>query len=594
MFTSGKMHVILAILTLLPCIVRAAIPFSLLGALDSATADTTAYNTGGKISVNGLTITIPKNFQFQFPASWQGMREVAAGNFIGMEVSVVGNYVNNVAIAGMASVAQFGLEANQGVIASLDFDGKIHMVGGQVVRINDPRAVYSAGYTALPAFTADDENPTVSSFSGYPMCVPRSPTDTQCPKSNRPAGQTTFTVPDSLTMVPLQPGDYIDFSGVRVGGEVLAYEIVAFTPQVLTTGVPPSIRVEDLIIGVFDGQPSANVEFAESRFVGYISDSSVSLSISRMDIDPCTGNATLVPVASAATRVAAVRNKWVVRFDSTTSTKYSRDYMFTATTGTRDTNGGAIKAGQYLSPIGEVIFPESGLPGTIPAKNDFSNFGHLAQGLGPDAQGQVWGPLDPFPDDTTPTPKVCDSAPPPTSSGGSLAADAGPDVAVRTGVLVTLTGKATNAQSPSFAWTQTAGATVTIAGSNAASASFTAPKVTVVTTLSFTLTVTSGTTTATDLITITINPTGSDVVTIDAYTWSSSQSGSIAVTAHSNVIDGTATLSLILNNPNAGTPLTMTNAGGGKWTYNARSTGKPSGGITNGGIKVEHPDAGDE
>ncbi|KAK6443503.1 hypothetical protein LTR95_000330 [Oleoguttula sp. CCFEE 5521] len=554
------------------------------------------------------------------------MREVAAGNFIGMEVSVVGNYVNNVAIAGMASIAQFGLEANQGVIASLDFDGRIHMVGGQVVRINDPRAVYSAGYTALPAFTADDENPTVSSFSGYPMCVARSATDTKCPKSNRPAGQTTFTVPDSLTMVPLQPGDYIDFSGVRVGDEVLAYEIVAFTPQVLTTGVPPSIRVEDLIIGVFDGQPSANVEFAESRFVGYISDSSVSLSISRMDIDPCTGIATLVPVASAATRVAAVRNKWVVRFDSTTSTKYSRDYMFTATTGTRDTNGGAIKAGQYLSPIGEVIFPESGLPGTIPAKNDFSNFGHLAQGLGPDAQGQVWGPLDPFPDDTTPTQKVCDSATPPTSSGGSLAADAGPDVAVRTGVLVTLTGKATNAQSPSFAWLQTAGATVTIAGSNAASASFTAPKVTVVTTLSFTLTVTSGTTTATDLITITINPTGNDVVTIDAYTWSSSQSGSIAVTAHSNVIDGTATLSLILNNPNAGTPLTMTNAGGGKWTYNARSTGKPSGGITedeasesghevdlstsflvdfddltklmtfgeNGGIKVEHPDAGDE
>ncbi|OQN98878.1 hypothetical protein B0A48_15224 [Cryoendolithus antarcticus] len=534
-----------------------------------ATADTTAYNTGGKISVNGLTITIPKNFQFQFPASWQGMREVAAGNFIGMEVSVVGNYVNNLAIAGMASIAQFGLEANQGVIASLDFDGRIHMVSGQVVRINDPKAVYSAGYTALPAFTADDENPTFVTFV---------------------LGQTTFTVPDSLTMVPFLPGDYIDFSGVRVGGEVLAYEIVAFTPQILTTGVPPSIRVEDLIIGVFDGQPSANVEFAESRFVGYISDSSVGLSISRMDIDPCTGNATLVPVASAATRVAAVRNKWVVRFDSTTSTKYSRDYMFTATTGTRDTNGGAIKAGQYLSPIGEVIFPESGLPGTIPAKNDFSNFGHLAQGLGPDAQGQVWGPLDPFPDsierrltlsdDATPTPKVCDSAPPPTSSSGSLAADAGPDIAVRTGVLVSLTGKATNAQSPGFAWTQTAGAIVTLAGSNAASAFFTAPKVAVVTTLDFTLTVTSGTTTATDLVTITINPTGNDVVTIDSYTWSSSNSGNIAVTAHSNVIDGTATLSLILNNPNAGSALTMTNAGGGKWTYNARSTSKPSSGST--------------
>ena len=44
----------------------------------------------------------------------------------------------------------------------MDFDGKITLESGEVVRINDPNAVYSAGYTAKPEFTADDQNPSVS------------------------------------------------------------------------------------------------------------------------------------------------------------------------------------------------------------------------------------------------------------------------------------------------------------------------------------------------------------------------------------------------------------------------------------------------
>lgn len=79
-----------------------------------------------------------------------------------MEVSVVGNYVDDVAIAGQVQIAQFLLSANAGTIASLAFDGKITLTTGQVLRINDPNAVYSAGYKLRPEFTADDQNPSIT------------------------------------------------------------------------------------------------------------------------------------------------------------------------------------------------------------------------------------------------------------------------------------------------------------------------------------------------------------------------------------------------------------------------------------------------
>jgi hypothetical protein len=54
----------------------------------SATPDSDDYNTGGKIRVNGVTVTIPKNLQVQFPAAWVPFKTVANGQFEGYEVSV--------------------------------------------------------------------------------------------------------------------------------------------------------------------------------------------------------------------------------------------------------------------------------------------------------------------------------------------------------------------------------------------------------------------------------------------------------------------------------------------------------------------------
>jgi hypothetical protein len=257
------------------------------------------------------------------------------------------------------------------MIKSLDNDGKITLEGGQVVRINDPNAVFSAGYKSHPEFTADDVNPsvtgetststtltsypadTVIAFSGFPMCVPRSSTDEKCPSSNRPAGRTSFNAPDPLTMAPLLPGDYIEFEGIKVGNEIIAYGMVAPSVQILTPNGPTYVRVEEAIIGVFDTQNNGVVEFADSRVIGYSSQPGVSITISRMEIDPCTGEVNDVAVGTASPTGA--RLKWTWRSGSSSLIKYAREYKATASTGTKETNGGQIIAGQYVAPIAEWV-----------------------------------------------------------------------------------------------------------------------------------------------------------------------------------------------------------------------------------------------
>lgn len=84
------------------------------------------------------------------------------------------------------TIAQISLQASTGYIERLGTDGAIKIQNGPTIRINDPNAKYSSGYTAIPFFTADDENPSITSFGGFPMCVPRSSDDPKCPQSNRP------------------------------------------------------------------------------------------------------------------------------------------------------------------------------------------------------------------------------------------------------------------------------------------------------------------------------------------------------------------------------------------------------------------------
>lgn len=309
-----------------------------------------------------------------------------------------------------------------------------------------------------------------------------------------------------------------------------------------------------------------------------------------MEIDACSGEVTESQVGSA--RMVGVRNKWTWRAESTAPTKYAREYIVRASTGTKELTKYNITAGQYIAPVTEWIFPEPGVPGLQPGKLDFTQMTHLVDGVGPDDNGDLWGQLDPFPDTGTiahlNTCKKTTTPTTPTDPGTPatpLTANAGAAQTLRPGVLVTLSGQSSGASDATYAWAQTpgtfTGTAITLTNGNTAKATFTAPKVTTAVTYNFTLTVKSASlgTSATSTVLITNDPNVADIIVIDSYTTTTQQGGTVSVNAHTNVIDGSSKLSIQLLNPAAGTAVAMTDLGGGKWTYNARSTKKPSGGV---------------
>lgn len=166
----------------------------------------TQFNTGGSIVVAGISIIIPENLLVQFPATFVTFRDFAAsaGSLSGFEVKVEGNYVQPIsyaatltptdrtqvdgrAIAGRVAISQLLGGVGSGVVSKVNFDGTIQITGGPTLRVNSPNGVYAVAYDGNPFFTSDEQNPSISSFSGYPMCVPRSTTDQDCPSDNRAA-----------------------------------------------------------------------------------------------------------------------------------------------------------------------------------------------------------------------------------------------------------------------------------------------------------------------------------------------------------------------------------------------------------------------
>ncbi|KAK7914451.1 hypothetical protein PG985_012154 [Apiospora marii] len=398
--------------------------FDLDGTIDSATtADDTLFNSGGSISVNGFTVTVPKNLQVGFPASWVPWKDFVSawkdGKFPGFEVSVVGNVVNGGGpIAAQVSVSSLFTQGSSGFISQVNFDGTMKIANGPTIRINDPNAVYSSGYTESPFMTADDQNPSISSFSGFPMCVPRSANDPLCPASNRPvitgtnSRQGTLRAPDPLVMAPFVVGDWIEYSGYRnSAGHIVCYSIVASNIQITTGGSPTYIRMEDALIGVFTTDP--NAETGQTKFVGYTSDAAGSpVSIAAIDIDVCTGEPTYRNVLTATVDATQPRNKFDQRLRASSGDRYTREYRIVTSSPTKLTKNN-ITAGQYIQPVTEWIQPELTNPGNAPVAHDFSGFGHLTNGLGRDADGNIWGPLDPFPQSNV---KVFDVASCPSKS----------------------------------------------------------------------------------------------------------------------------------------------------------------------------------
>lgn len=532
----------------------------------------------------------------QFPIVYAPFLKLCSAGAGGFETTVVGNIVDGKPIAGQIQVAaRFGLEGSRGYITAIN-DGVIQIAGGPKVRINDPEGAFAPKVQQQPYFIMDTENPSVSSFSGFPMCIQHAGNAETCKDSNRPAGQRTFNAPDPLTMVPFKVGDFIEYSGLRNNGEILAYTITAINVQVTTQAsdtVPNYIRVEDMLVGVQD--TAANVEVADIRVIGFLSScSGAVVTIGAIDVDPCTGAETYRRIGSATPK-QETRCKWEARI--ATTTPYTRDYLITNNSPVQETKNG-IKAGQFVQAVGEWIFPEVDVPGTNPPPLIFNDIQGLVQGDFFD--DQQFGQLSPFPGANPPAPKKQCSASdiptnnPTTPSTGNPSSPNSPQtlpVAVasqfaavqRVGALLSLAGSNTaqglNNDQLNFAWTQTAPSTpaISIANPNQATATFAAPKVTTETTFTFTLTVSlksNATASSQIVVPVKISPTAQDVVTIDMYTWESRQSGSISVSCSSNVRNGDNKKMTLLINGVTNIPMAVS-GGNGRWAYTARSTARP-------------------
>ncbi|KAJ1322940.1 hypothetical protein MN608_11794 [Microdochium nivale] len=375
-------------------------PLFIQGGLEAAVATDSTYNSGGTITVNGFTVIVPKNLLVQFPAANVPFKDFAAdqASMIGYEVNVIGNFVNGqTPIAAQIITWQFAEGLSSGFIESLDYAaGTMKIRAGPTLRISDPNAVFSVGYTGAPFFTADDESPSISSFSGFPMCIPRSSTDPLCPLTNRPfQGSGTFTAPNPLVMAPFLVGDFVTFSGIKRGNEVVCFSIVANNVQILTLQNLVYVRMELGLLGIANFNP--NAELGESRFLGFTSNNRARIALYAIDIDPCTGAETDRIIADVGLKNNE-QNKWEFRADILGG--YARDYRAVAEIGgvprTRRTTNGLL-AGTYVQPINVWVHGEQIIPGTAPPAHDFSELPWLTRGVGPDANGNIFGPLDPFP-----------------------------------------------------------------------------------------------------------------------------------------------------------------------------------------------------
>jgi hypothetical protein len=231
--------------------------FDITGFLQSATLDTAGdAHSGGKLSVNGQQVIVPRESVVILPANaltWQELFTHAPGPYgptqTGLalsdspkplttyEVHVVGNRVIDGSgdryIAGMINISQQELNSGAGYINFINYaSGELEVGGtpgvagtGTRVRINDPGNAtaldengnpgsgrYGRAMTPDDRFQVDQDNPTILAETGFPMCIPRvtadpnvagNADDPQCPRNNRPVYTGTDT--SGITPQPALP-----------------------------------------------------------------------------------------------------------------------------------------------------------------------------------------------------------------------------------------------------------------------------------------------------------------------------------------------------------------------------------------------------
>ena len=453
---------------------------------------------GGYIQVNGMTVRVPSNTVVQFPANTLTWEEVFELNPTGVtgesgmaladtvrlpgtfEATVLGNIVDGKYISGLIFLSQSSLMGFQGFIESFDYANGIAIINGYRVQINDPASKFSVGfpgwdpkYLQDERFSIDENNPTIKTETGYPVCVPRTDPlvldDALCPQRNRPRdgvggvlriftmdpvidpatglppvgfnGDPTQPPTDPTVFAPLEVGDWVDVGGTLLldangSPYILAHTISANLGIFTFPGTDPAYVAIDVILEGTGGV--ANPAFPQeagirTKMEGFTTDDSRGIDTYAIDID-CNGRDIVrLPLWAANFPVdpgppaGAVRGRWRWRPNG-------GNFLPPAMIVGASVSGSVpavwnptldILANQYQAPNFEFIFAENlGIGNPMVAFN-FRDIPFLVNGIGtwPPAdnilQGaagnpngftnQVIGGLNPFPD-VNPPAESCQTA----------------------------------------------------------------------------------------------------------------------------------------------------------------------------------------
>lgn len=442
--------------------------------------------TGGWIELNNNLIRVPQSTVVIFPntlLTWEEAFELNPNTHqtdpifqTGLAMSdtvrfpgtyqghAQGNIVNGQYIAGLVFIYQDPANFTQGYIEKFDYANGVMWVNGMRVQINDPpitftvpnadgtplldgsgnpivltKGRYSVGKSADPRFAVDQNNPTVNSETGYPMCIPVSAPgaynnelgtpgipdpylqgtdDPQCPEINRPRDPTTGTVlipiftmnqagdpptadnpfpQDPLLEMPFEVGDFVNIIGTlemdSQGAFITATDIEALTVGAYTwPGTDPAYIHEDVVIQGTGGVPNPffpQEAGVRTRVEGFTTDVGRQVDVSAVDQD-CNGNLTFrepswtsnFPVEPGPPGIG-VKGRWRMRFPQGGNFLPAVQNVGARISGSvpgKSKNG--LTYSEYQLPSSEFIFPENLVPGSRQPKSNFADILFLDNGMG--------------------------------------------------------------------------------------------------------------------------------------------------------------------------------------------------------------------
>jgi len=517
------------------------------------------------------------------------------------ETTVYANRGSNDIVAGLVFIFQEIGHLGQGFVTHIDYSTGEFRVGGLFndsttgtrIVLNDPVGRYGLVHDQWPLWSADTDNPSVFASTGFPICIPRSDPsvkdDPLCPKKNRPLDSfgTPLNIfdfaappvpegePDPNFAAPVMIGDHVLYSGTYVEEDLLA---AYYLEDNLGFYTAPGTQPVYLAIVVANwgiiGNPAG--EIGQTRVEGFVTDENRNVEVYAREIDPCTAEVNERLLSVVVPRNTAVRGQWRYRTNVDDIMPPTRDVVARISGESSFEQGNGLLSGQFIQPVMDAgwIWPELIVFGQNQIPNDFQLLPLLAQGIGPWTGGvpgndiftgdniPMVGQLDPWPETLgfPPTAAVC-------PTGTVPAANAGPDVTVRPGALITLAGTTStpNATGLSWKWSQSQGPKANITNANNQTALFRVPSNVDDVKFAFNLTLSDGEGETVNTVTYSVQSAAVDIVTIDEIDYNSGKgTGILSVIAHTNVIDGSAFLQLSTLNPTIA-PTNMTANGDGSF-----------------------------